>query len=97
MKGKFMETPEDINSLLKFIVEDTSVLDVTGEEFLQDIIKRARNGEKAMFFAQKNDTTDQEGKPGIKYLFTGMNRIEAIHYLAQILSTLTAPESDFNI
>ena len=81
-----MDTPRDINGLLKFLLtEETaegtavaSVLAPEDEVYLTRLVNALRAGKKAVFIVEDSDEK-------LKYMFSNASRAEAVSMLGKVI------------
>ena len=80
-----VETPRDINNLLKFLLSDAadgsavaSVLAPEDEVYLNRLVAALRAGKKAVFIVEDSDEK-------LKYMFSNASRAEAVSMLGKVI------------
>lgn len=81
-----METPRDINSVLKFLLSDgpgttlsmPSVLAPEDEAYLNKLIASIRAGKRAVLIVE-------DGDDKLKYMFSNASRAEAVSMLGKVI------------
>ena len=83
-----METPQDFNSILNFLLSDgrsarggnveTSVLTPEDEASLNDLIAAIRSGKSAVVIVADSDDK-------LKYMFSNSTRAEAVSMLGKVI------------
>lgn len=78
-----METPRDINDVLKFLLSDgsetgTSVLAPEDEAYLNKLIAAIRAGKRAVLIVEDSDDK-------LKYMFSNASRAEAVSMLGKVI------------
>ena len=78
-----METPRDINDVLKFLLGDgkeagTSVLAPEDEAYLNKLIAAVRAGKRAVLIVEDSDDK-------LKYMFSNASRAEAVSMLGKVI------------
>lgn len=79
-----METPRDINAVLKYLLGDgqtdaaTSVLAPEDEAYLNKLIASIRAGKRAVLIIEDSDEK-------LKYMFSNATRAEAVSMLGKVI------------
>lgn len=81
-----METPRDINAVLKFLLADgkessgsgPSVLAPEDEAYLNKLIAAVRAGKRAVLIVEDSDEK-------LKYMFSNASRAEAVSMLGKVI------------
>ena len=80
-----VETPRDVNGLLKFLASerpvkgaDGSVLAPDDEIYLTRLVSALRSGKKAVFIVEDSDEK-------LKYMFSNATRAEAVSMLGKVI------------
>ena len=80
-----METPRDINSVLKYLLSEgdadgsaPTVLAPEDEVYLNRLVAALRAGKKAVFIVEDSDEK-------LKYMFSNASRAEAVSMLGKVI------------
>ena len=79
-----METPRDINSVLKYLLSEGkesitgSVLASEDEAYLNKLIAAVRSGKRAVIVVEDSDDK-------LKYMFSNASRAEAVSMLGKVI------------
>lgn len=80
-----METPRDINSILKFLLSEgtkaeavSTVLAPEDEQYLSKLISAIRAGKRAVLIVEDSDDK-------LKYMFSNASRAEAVSMLGKVI------------
>lgn len=77
-----METPRDINSVLKYLLsegkESITVLASEDEAYLNKLIAAVRSGKRAVLVVEDSDDK-------LKYMFSNASRAEAVSMLGKVI------------
>ena len=84
MEDYCVETPRDINSVLKYLLSEgssgtaPSVLAPEDEAYLNKLIAAIRNGKRAVLIVEDTDEK-------LKYMFSNASRAEAVSMLGKVI------------
>jgi hypothetical protein len=80
-----VETPRDINSILKFLLSEgtkaeavSTVLAPEDEQYLSKLISAIRAGKRAVLIVEDSDDK-------LKYMFSNASRAEAVSMLGKVI------------